>query len=145
MGLPCNGGDNAPTSYLMPTRKTSSAKNRLHFIESLAKGVSQTSNKYHTLLSRVLVTLHNRMGKTLSLKTQFIYVVEHRVSSWCPTRSFTFRLVFMVLESTLFTTGGDKLSAPNFVICLQDILVQQLHKHWRINHHVFVGFNYSRK
>lgn len=124
MGLPYNGGDSAPTSCLMPTSKTSSAKNRLHFIESLAKGVSQTSNKYHTLLSRLLVTLHNPMGKTLSLKTQFIYVIEHRVSSWCPTRSFTFRLVFKVLESTLFTTGGDKLLATNFVICLQAMLVQ---------------------
>lgn len=32
-----NEGDNAPTRHLKPSRKTSNAKNRLHFIEYLAK------------------------------------------------------------------------------------------------------------
>lgn len=34
-----NGGDNAP-SYLIPPTKASSARNELHLVESLVKGVT---------------------------------------------------------------------------------------------------------
>lgn len=41
MESPYNGGDNTPTTHFMPPSKASSARNGLHLVESLAKGVPQ--------------------------------------------------------------------------------------------------------
>lgn len=38
----CNRGDNAPNRHLRPSSKMSTAKNGLHLVDLLAKGVSQT-------------------------------------------------------------------------------------------------------
>lgn len=48
-------------------------------------------------------------GKALLLRTQLIYVIEHGEIEIVPTQKrHPYWLVFMLLEGTLYTVGGEK-------------------------------------
>lgn len=66
--------DNAPTRYLMSSSITSSSRNKLHHIESLAKGVLWKSLKHHIGQSSIDFSPQPH-SKTLLLKTALIYAI----------------------------------------------------------------------
>lgn len=72
----CHGGENGSTWYLLPANKTSSDRNRLHFVESLAKS-SHRTNKHHWILSRYFVVFHNLMIRSYTENTS----VHHQMRS----------------------------------------------------------------
>lgn len=87
MESPNKSGDTAPTQHLMLPSETSSARNWLCLIESLAKEVlwnPQTSQA----ISKVFSFSPQPDDKILSLKTILSYVIEHREIEMVLTGSF---------------------------------------------------------
>lgn len=76
MGLPDNGRGKGPARYLMPSSKTSSARNGLPLVESLAKGVLWTPTQTSQVISKAISCPLQSDAKALLLKTSLLF--KHR-------------------------------------------------------------------
>lgn len=77
------GEKNKRTRHLLPSTKTFSSKNGLHFIETLLQA------KTSLVIAKAISCSLPPNYKTYFLKTAWTFVMKHGEVRWCPTRSFT--------------------------------------------------------
>lgn len=76
------------TRHLIPPNRTSSAKNRLYFVESLVKEAPWDTSQASQTIANAIVCFLQSDGKALLLKTILTYIIKYREVNLCLTRSF---------------------------------------------------------
>lgn len=74
-GSPYNGGDNAPIRYFMLSSETSSNRNGLYLLRSLAKGAPQTLQTLQAIAKGIDYSPQSD-GMVTLLKIQLPYVIK---------------------------------------------------------------------